>query len=215
MRALTWQGDHQLALTWVIGRCASCSAALQVGGDGYLVGCEHTGKRNLSWEEQRLRRVAQSQWWAGATDTRRIAFPQEARRLAQQAPGATETPHPVPEVPARPAEPSEVPSGAAGLRKAAVTAGWTVSVAYARGYALGSRRPVASVVVRARRGDERAVACWETDAAGRWKADGAWLLTPTFAKVGVQDLRAYITRPDRSTTLEQLQAAKAARKEAA
>lgn len=176
------------ALTWVVGRCASCSEPLTPAVDGLLVGCEHAGNRNRSaqeWHQIRLRSLA--------PEVRDVRFGQEIRRA--EAHGA-EAPHPAPEVRARPAEPSEVPSGAAALRKAATAAGWASTATYARGWTPGSLRKVETLVVRLSRGNERAVACWETGPDGKAKADGAWLVRPQFRKLGVRELKAHLASSD-------------------
>lgn len=76
-------------------------------------------------------------------------------------------PHPRPLVPQRSARDGEIPSAALKLGRVAVGAGWAVSAFYALGWRAstagvptGELR--ASVLLRMKRGDERAVALWGT-----------------------------------------------------
>jgi hypothetical protein len=181
-------------------RCAACSAELMVGGDGILSGCEHAGRRNLSWDEQRRREAMQR-------------HPAGRGRAVRDAASA----HPAPEVRARVASEAEIPPAARTFMRAAVAAGWTVTPTYARGTAMSSKRVVESLALRMSRGRERAVACWETDppGCGRAKADAVWLISPELRPLGVTDLRAYVVRADDAQTLDdvltQLAPAKQAR----
>jgi predicted nucleic acid-binding Zn-ribbon protein len=176
--------------------CAACGASLTLGSDGFLTGCEHTGKRNLSWEQQReaRRRAAEAGHPAG-------------RALAPR--------HPEPQVRARVASELEIPSAARTFMRAAIKAGWKVTPTYARGTALGGQRVVESLALRMSRGRERAVACWETDPdAGKSKADAVWLISPVLRSLGVADLKAYVVRADDTQTLDDVLAQLAPAKEA-
>ena len=127
---------------------------------------------------------------------------------------------PLPEVPARRAEPHELPAGAAAIAKLATENGWTVETWYMRGTRMSARWKalgvVADVVIRARRDGHRLVACWQTrpgDAqapiwAARdwpgppyapsynpWKFDEAYSLTHTAEPIGSPELRRLIAAP--------------------
>lgn len=74
-------------------------------------------------------------------------------------------PHPAPEVPCREAVADEVPRSAAGVRKVAEAAGWTVLATYARGTRVGANGDplpglTDSIAVRCRRELGRAVGVW-------------------------------------------------------
>lgn len=76
-------------------------------------------------------------------------------------------PHPPPLVPQRPAMPGELPAAALRLVKAAVAAQWSVAAFYAVGWCVDTGGHVtgklkASVLLRLRRGEERACAVWST-----------------------------------------------------
>lgn len=68
---------------------------------------------------------------------------------------------PAPEVPARVAEPAEIPTGARRVAALAAAAGWTVVATYARGTYPGRvPRVVDCLALRMWRGRQRAVALW-------------------------------------------------------
>lgn len=76
-------------------------------------------------------------------------------------------PHPAPVVAQRPAFPSEIPAAAMRFGRVAMASQWSVSAFYALGWGLDSRgrltqRLRASVLLRMRRGDERAIGLWAT-----------------------------------------------------
>lgn len=82
---------------------------------------------------------------------------------------------PSPEVPARVAEASEIPRGAATVAKVATDAGWTVTPTYARGVPSDRvERVVDSIALRMSRGRQRAWAVWEDrkfHSGYAWSAD--------------------------------------------
>lgn len=77
-------------------------------------------------------------------------------------------PHPPPVVGQRPAMPGEIPPAALKFLRAALGAGWAAQAFYALGWGVSTGGKLtgklrASVLVRMRRGDERAAALWATD----------------------------------------------------
>lgn len=87
-------------------------------------------------------------------------------------------PHPVPEIPARPALAGEVPRSAELLGRYACSAGWGVMRTFARGTTLDAHgrpgRVVDCLAVRLARGPIRAVGLWDDGAysCGLMKVDG-------------------------------------------
>lgn len=76
-------------------------------------------------------------------------------------------PHPAPVVGQRPAAPSEIPAVATRFLKAAMRLEWHGAAFYALGWGVDTGGKLtgklrASVLVRMRRGDERAIALWAT-----------------------------------------------------
>lgn len=99
--------------------------------------------------------------------------------------------HPEPEVPARLAEPHEVPRGAAIVQRLAEAAGWIVVPTYARGtVAIGVRTPrvIDSLALRMRRDRRAVVAVWED---GQFALAYVWGAAPP-KKVSNAELRAHI-----------------------
>jgi len=96
---------------------------------------------------------------------------------------------PEPEVWARPAEAGEIPRFARAVVKAAETAGWAVTVTYARGTYVFPKKPAAvvdSVLVRMSLGDRRAAAHWLD---GGFDDAYAWGPTDQLRKPGVNNLK--------------------------
>lgn len=127
---------------------------------------------------------------------------------------------PPPEVPARPAEPYEIPPSAASIAKLAEENGWYVEVWYMRGTRMSARWKalgvVSDIVVRAARDGHRVVASWQTkvgldhevrwtardwpgtpyvESFNPWKFDDAYSLTRTADPIGSPELRKILTTP--------------------
>lgn len=88
-------------------------------------------------------------------------------------------PIPEPQLRATPVEDDALPGGAGKIVRAARKAGWTIQATRSRGPWLHSTHWTATgvydlLLVRLRRGDERARAFWRTDAKGAWKFEHAW-----------------------------------------
>jgi hypothetical protein len=167
---MTTHSDQML-----VGYCAAkdCGKPLTLGDDGLVVGCEHTGQRNLSWAEQ-----------------------QDARRARDGEQLAIVLPHPDPVVRSRPHPLEDLPGGAKTFARVAIKAGWTVAPAYARGTVPGQAHVSDSYLLRLARGTERAVACWSTDAAGKVKVDAVWLVKPELRHLTTTQLKAYVVRDE-------------------
>ena len=127
---------------------------------------------------------------------------------------------PPPLVPARLAEPHEIPSGAASIAKLGRENGWDVEVWYMRGTRMSARWKalgvVSDVVVRLRRDGHGLVASWQTrvgtdpevrwaakdwpgppfvESFNPWKFDDAYSLTRTAEPVGSPELRKIVAAP--------------------
>lgn len=108
-------------------------------------------------------------------------------------------PYPAPEVPRRPAVPSEVPRNASALAWDAQTAGWSVGITYARGTRMGARgKPlgvVDSIAVTCLRPAECAIGIWLN---GAYEVGWTILRGQGLQRHGWQELRriAKATPPD-------------------
>lgn len=138
-----------------------------------------------------------------------VSFPpdREARRAYQEAQATPYVPHPIPEVPARDAQPHEIPIGAKRIIKVALANGWELRVKpqYARGHSLTARgtagKVVDNVTVACIRGRAHLIATWVDGAF-----DFAYVRNPGEAarKASSRELRAFIeqdtTIPDALAT---------------
>lgn len=91
----------------------------------------------------------------------------EARKTSDARSLKVRMPHPAPLVGQRPAAPAEIPAVALRFIKAALRAQWDARAFYALGWGVDTGGKLtgklrASVLVRMRRGDERACALWAT-----------------------------------------------------
>lgn len=106
---------------------------------------------------------------------------------------------PPPEVPARPANDGELPSSAASMRKLAAAHGWLVEAWYMRGTNMTARwqanRVVEDVVLRMKRDGHRLIACWQTDAKGKWGFELGFSLTHFQEQVAHDQIRRLIEAP--------------------
>lgn len=97
--------------------------------DGRALFMETTDRDEGSWAQ--LARVSQRSWEQRAVGDRTFIPSEHVNTMSREA--ATVQPRPAPEVPARPAEASEIPGGARIVIKNAQRHGWEVAVSYCRG----------------------------------------------------------------------------------
>lgn len=102
-------------------------------------------------------------------------------------------PLPEPDVRARPADKGEIPQGAKNIAKHAERNGWDVAITYAKGPYLSASaeilRTAESILVRMRRGTERAAAAWVTQSNGKWACDFAYHRAEWTDRISIKELR--------------------------
>lgn len=141
----------------IMANCVDCGGRVAAVPDWPTPRCVECGRKRHgvgAW------RYAPSQPWPGCPVRGDRPFPPPE-------------PWPEPEVTARPATLTEIPSSAADIAAKAYRAGWSVEVTYARGtvpYNKTDRRVVDSVAVRMRYRALNAVGVWENR-----KFAGAWI----------------------------------------